>query len=53
MQFLQMRREAWKIQDFIDSLVVEGGSLIMCDIEDVVRKTTPVFNILNPFCPRL
>ena len=25
----------------------------MCDIEDVVRKITPVFNILNPFCPRL
>ena len=30
-----------------------GGSLTMCDIEDVVRKITPVFNILNPFCPRL
>ena len=25
----------------------------MCDIEDVVRKITPVFNILSPFCPRL
>ena len=25
----------------------------MCDIEDVVRKITPVFNILNHFCPRL
>ena len=25
----------------------------MCDIEDVVRKITPVLNILNPFCPRL
>ena len=25
----------------------------MCDIEDVVRKITPVFDILNPFCPRL
>ena len=25
----------------------------MCDIDDVVRKITPVFNILNPFCPRL
>ena len=25
----------------------------MCDIHDVVRKITPVFNILNPFCPRL
>ena len=25
----------------------------MCDIEDVVSKITPVFNILNPFCPRL
>ena len=25
----------------------------MCNIEDVVRKVTPVFNILNPFCTRL
>ena len=25
----------------------------MCDIESVVREITPVFNILNPFCPRL
>ena len=25
----------------------------MYDIEDVVCKITPVFNILNPFCPRL
>ena len=25
----------------------------MCGIEDVVRKITPVLNILNPFCPRL
>ena len=25
----------------------------MCAIQDVVRKITPVFNILNSFCPRL
>ena len=25
----------------------------MCEIEDAVRKITPVFNILNPFSPRL
>ena len=25
----------------------------MCDIEDIVRKISLVFNILNPFCPRL
>ena len=25
----------------------------MCDIEDVVRKITAGFNILNSFCPRL
>ena len=25
----------------------------MCNIEDIVHKITPVFNILNPFCPRL
>ena len=25
----------------------------MCDIEDVVHKITPVFTILNPFCPKI
>ena len=25
----------------------------MCDIENVVRKITPVFDILNPYCLEL